>query len=84
MIVRVNTEVTEAEYIAAGYPVTESGSYQNEIPAIYPLPPTKAIYDAGGTYYHRTFYSFMTNRNNQKVYTRVDLALRPALFSDVL
>lgn len=85
MIVSNRTEVSEAEYIAAGYSTdtdTSLRNNQNAIPAIYPLQPTKAIYDAGGTYYHRTFYTHLTDRNNKKVYYRMDLSLRPALFSE--
>lgn len=80
--VQKNTDVTEAEYVAAGYPIIEGGSYMNDIPAIYPLAPTKAMYEAGGTYYHRTFYSFYTTRDNKKAFIRHDWSLRPALFSE--
>lgn len=83
MIVSSTTEVSEAEYIAAGYTLSESEGYiRNTIPAIYPLPPTKAIYDAGGTYYHRSYYIYYTSRTGGKVYYRIDLSLRPALFSE--
>lgn len=83
MIVSSTTEVSEAEYIAAGYTLSESEGYiRNTIPAIYPLPPTKAIYDAGGTYYHRSYYIYYTSRTGGKVYYRIGLSLRPALFSE--
>lgn len=83
MIVSSATEVSESEYIAAGYSPSEGEGYiRNTISAIYPLPPTKAIYDAGGTYYHRTYYIYYTSRTNGKVYYRIDLSLRPALFSE--
>lgn len=83
MIVSSTTEVSESEYIAAGYTIGEGESdMRNTISAIYPLPPTKAIYDAGGTYYHRNYYICLSRRPNGKVYYRIDLSLRPALFSE--
>lgn len=82
MIVSSTTEVSEDEYVAAGYTISEDERNQNTIPAIYPLPPTKAIYDAGGTYYHRSYYIYYTSRTGGKVYYRIDLSLRPALFSE--
>lgn len=82
IIVRENTEVSKEEYVDAGYPIIEEGHYTNDMPAIYPLPPTKAIYEAGGTYYHRTYYSFYTTRDKKKVFLRNEWALRPALFSE--
>ena len=82
MIVSSTTEVSEDEYVAAGYTISEDKRNQNTIPAIYPLPPTKAIYDAGGTYYHRSYYIYYTSRTGGKVYYRIDLSLRPALFSE--
>lgn len=83
MIVSSTTEVSESEYIAAGYTIGEGESdMRNTISAIYPLSPTKAIYDAGGTYYHRNYYICLSRRPNGKVYYRIDLSLRPALFSE--
>lgn len=74
MIVSSTTEVSESEYIAAGYTIGEGESdMRNTISAIYPLPPTKAIYDAGGTYYHRNYYICLSRRPNGKVYYRIDL-----------
>lgn len=40
------------EWKAAGYTENTEVSY----PVIYPVPPTKAQYDAGGKYYERTIY----------------------------
>lgn len=71
---------TEAEYKAAGYIVSGADRNINDIPAIYPYPPTKSIYDAGGTYYHRTFFQWYMNRQGQKVYRRIECCLKPELF----
>lgn len=78
-------DVSREEYLAAGYPEVGSPSprgvpAKDPIPTIYPLPPTEAIFKAGGTYFHRTFYRGVDFGG--KHYWRIDLHLRPALYSE--
>lgn len=51
------TKLTEAQWVAAGY---EAGALV-AFPVIYPPAPTRAQYEAGGTYYARTVYYSSTN-----------------------
>lgn len=77
-IQKATHDSTEQEYIAAGYKVSESGRNMNDIPAIYPYPPTKAMYDSGETYYHRTFFQWYISRlDNNKKYYRIEVSLKP-------
>lgn len=76
------TEISESMYIAAGYPSTGVTHSHSDIPAIYPLPPTKAMCDSGDTYYPRTYYLCYYDRQNRKIFSRLDLSLRPVQFSD--
>lgn len=77
-IQKVTHDSTEEEYIAAGYKVDGSSRNMNDIPAIYPYPPTKAMYDSGETYYHRTFFQWYTSRlENKKRYSRIEVSLKP-------
>lgn len=77
-IQKVTHDSTEQEYIAAGYKVSESNRNMNDIPAIYPYPPTKAMYDSGETYYHRTFFQwYMSRLDNKRKYYRIEVSLKP-------
>lgn len=75
---KVTHDSTEQEYIAAGYKVSESSRNMNDIPAIYPYPPTKAMYDSGKTYFHRVFFQWYTSRlDKKKKYYRIEVSLKP-------
>lgn len=84
MIVSSTTEVSESEYIAAGYTIGEGESDITEyyFGHLSFAANQEAIYDAGGTHYHRNYYICLISRTNGKVYYRIDLSLRPALFSE--
>lgn len=76
-IQKTTSPATEAEYAAAGYQVEFDPRKQNDLPAIYPYPPTKAMYDTGKLYYQRTYYVCYKNRQGNKTYERVNIGLKP-------
>lgn len=60
IIETVSHDSTEEEYLASGYDLIEFDARKaNDIPAIYPYPPTKEMYDSGKNYYKRTFSGAM-------------------------
>lgn len=65
--------ITKAEYDAA---VSKADS----LPAIYPILPTKAMYDAGGEYHQRIYYYTWTSRFDGEVYEKITSYLTPVLF----
>lgn len=81
-IQEVTHDSTEQEYIDAGYKVSESSRNMNDIPAIYPYPPTKEMYDSGETYYHRKYFRWYTSRlDKKKKYSRIEVSLKPVPFT---
>lgn len=83
MVKSAYTEVTEQEYIDAGYAVEDkSARYRNDVPLIFPLPPTPAVYNAGGRYYERAFYSTFVDRHNKRRFHKDTVWLIPALFPE--
>lgn len=72
-------EISKEEYIEAGYEVDDNvQKVTNDLPAIYPLPPTEAIYQAGGKHYQREYYNYVTSRvDGQKHFYRRYWSLIP-------
>ena len=68
-------DVTQAEYDAA----LNKG---DTLPAIYPQPPSEAIYNAGGNYYPRIYYTKYGSRLGGEVYQKITVYLYPAKKTD--
>lgn len=73
--------ITQDEFNSSPVRV-ENTRTKEPLPAIYPLPPTKAQYDKGGNYFHRSYAYHYTGRDGIEYYNRVDWSLTPILFSE--
>lgn len=82
IIETVSHDSTEEEYLASGYDLIEFDARKaNDIPAIYPYPPTKEMYDSGKNYYKRTFFRCYAIRNSpNKKYVKIEVSLKPVPF----
>lgn len=69
-------DVSQAEYESAL-------NVGDSLPAIYPPPPTEAIYNAGGQYYPRDYYyKYKSRITGRDVYERITVYLYPAKKTD--